>query len=87
MAGDSPLSPILNAVAAALPSQIMQVSVSLQSSTLLSITWDTPSDSGGLPILQYWVMTDNADFVYNAPLGNGLSLTYSLTVAQPGNEG
>jgi hypothetical protein len=63
----------------------MAVSVSLQSSTLLSIAWNAPADTGGLPILQYWVMTDNGNFVYNAPIANGLTLTYSLTVPEPGN--
>jgi hypothetical protein len=54
----------------------MAVSVSLQSSTLLSIAWNAPADTGGLPILQYWVVTDNGSFVYNAPIANDLTLTY-----------
>jgi hypothetical protein len=32
-------------------------------------------------------MTDDANLIYGAPINNGLSLTYTMTVTEPGNEG
>lgn len=33
------------------------------------------------------MITDEANFIYGAPVDNGNTLTYSKTITQPGNEG
>jgi hypothetical protein len=45
-----------------------------------------PEDDGGLSIIGYHVITDEADYIYGAPDPNLLSLSYTKTIA-PGNEG
>ena len=66
-----------------------QVLIAKQSLNELKIDYTTPDNTGGLPILRYWVK------VYNgvnldlelASVDNGLSLSYTYAVTQPGNEG
>lgn len=77
------------AVAGAIPLQIQTVQIKDQSREALSISWDglTFVQAGGLPILNYVVISDNADFIYTAPVLNGLSLVYTKVILQPGNAG
>jgi hypothetical protein len=43
--------------------------------------------SGGLPITNYLIRTDEADFILGTPVLNGDSTVYSKAITQPGNEG
>jgi len=86
-AGDSALTSAVAGIAGALPGKITSIEKTLQSQTTLTITYAAPSETGGLSITRYWVQTDNADFTYSAAVDNGVLLTYSKTISQPGNEG
>jgi len=50
----------------------------------LTIDFLEPSDTGGLPITEYWIMTDNGNFVYDPQISNGALLTYTKSVGTSG---
>jgi hypothetical protein len=65
------------------------VRILLQSKNLLTIGWDafSSSESGGLPIINYMIRTDDSDFVLKTPIANGNRTIFSKIIMQPGNEG
>jgi hypothetical protein len=85
--GDGLFSNILTTTASSIPGKITSLSIGLQSKTSLTINWSQPDKTGDLPFTSYYVRHDNADFVLEAPIDNGLSTSFTLTVTQPGNEG
>lgn len=71
-----------------MPQQVTTQSIVLESSLLLTIGWDAFSleQSGGLPVLNYLVKSDNSDFIYGVAVENGQVTTYSKTIPS-GNKG
>jgi hypothetical protein len=71
------------------PEKITSVRILEQSQLSLSIGWDdlTFMQAGGLPILNYLVVSDEADFIYSEPALNAQSLMFTKLITQPGNEG
>ena len=67
----------------------MTQKIVLESKTTLTISWDalTSAQSGGLPVLNYLVKSDESDFAYGAPVENGILTSHSKLITQPGNEG
>jgi Fibronectin type III domain len=90
-AGDGPMSLPIVTYAGEYPGIIRQdqVRITQQSLTALSIEYDEPENTGGLPILKYWIKVYNGDEldVEVDTIDNGLSMTYTYAVTQPGNEG
>jgi hypothetical protein len=83
-AGDAPMSAPILTYAAELPSMLRQdqVSIGLQSLTALTINYEQPDSTGGLPILKYWVQIYNGvelDLLL-ATVDNSLALTYTETI-------
>lgn len=74
--GFGPESEKVTAVAGAVPEKITTVRIIEQSQLSLSIGWDdlTSMQAGGLPILNYLVVSDEADFIYSEPALNAQSL-------------
>ena len=86
------MSSIVSAYATEPPGIIYQSQVSIitQSLTQLSIAYQQPENTGGLPILAYWVTVSNDQDNFNTesvPFNNGVLLTYTQTIIEPGNEG
>jgi hypothetical protein len=86
--GYGPESATLTAIAGGLPDQVTTQIIVLESSTELTIGWDEFSleESGGLPVLNYLVKSDNSDFNYGEAVENGQNTEYSKTILS-GNEG
>ena len=53
----------------------------------MTITWSPPQNTGGLPIIKYWVISEDPSYTLSPALSTGLVTTYTLNVVQPGNEG
>lgn len=79
-------SSIVTAIAGSLPNQISTQRIVLQSQTNLTIGWDalTIVEAGGLPVLNYLVISDNSDYIMSAPVQNGNKTTFSKSI-QLGN--
>ncbi len=65
------------------------MTIAKQSLTELKIDYTTPDNTGGLPILKYWVKVFNGVNldIEIATVDNGLALSFAYPVTQPGNEG
>ena len=64
--GDGPESSILTGTAGEEPGIINTLSITLQSSTAVTFSWDPAAiDDGGLPITGYSVTRDDGDFVFD----------------------
>ena len=83
-AGSGILSNVLVGIAGSLPGKVTVITKTLQSRTDLTIDFLEPSDTGGLPITEYWIMTDNGNFVYDPQISNGALLTYTKSVGTSG---
>ena len=90
-AGDGPTSPPIVGYAGEIPGVIRQDQLYIvkRSLTELSIAYDEPDNTGGHPILHYWikVQSGNNFETETEPIDNGVFLTYDYSINQPGNEG
>jgi hypothetical protein len=66
-----------------------QLYIVKRSLTELSIAYDEPDNTGGHPILHYWIKVQSGDDfeTESVPFDNDVSLTYVKSITQPGNEG
>jgi len=67
--GLAPESEVVTGIAGSLSAQIQSQTILLQSKNLLTIGWDalTLTQSGGLPVTNYLVRSDNSDFILGTP--------------------
>lgn len=80
--GYGPESDPIVAIAGSIPKQVTTVRIVLESQTNLTIGWDsfTLEQSGGLPVLNYLVKSDQSDFIYGTPAMNSVSTIYSKMI-------
>jgi hypothetical protein len=87
--GDGPESSLLVATAGQEPGIIDTLSITLESSTALTFSWDPAAiDNGGLAITGYVISLDGGDFLFDTTdTADASASSYTYTVTQPGNEG
>lgn len=72
------------ATAGAIPDQIKTQRILLESRVDLQIEWDalTLEQSGGLPVTNYYVKSDESNFILGAPIAVGTQTTFSKLIDQ-----
>jgi len=85
--GESEESDVLVTTASEIPGKILTLFIVLESQDALTIGYAAPPQTGDMPLTKYLVVSDDSNFVMGTPEDNGLDLTFTKAITQPGSEG
>lgn len=79
IAGEGDQSSPITAYAAEKPCKVESITAAVQSKSTVGIVWQTPCNHG-LAITKYWVMEDEADYNFGAPIDKGTDTAHNKTL-------